>query len=402
MNPSIRLHLEVTILMPCLNEAETVAACVADALGWLGRSGTAGEVLVADNGSTDGSQDLARAAGARVVEVDVKGYGAALMGGIRAARGTYVIMGDADHTYDFSHLDAFLERLRAGDQIVNGNRFTGGIAPGAMPWMHRHVGNPVLSAIGRRFFSIEIGDFHCGLRGFDRRAVLALDLQTTGMEFASEIIVRASMAGYRVVEVPTTLAVGGRTRPPHLRTWSDGWRHLRFLLLFSPRWLFQIPGAALVTVGAALVGILTFTDISIGGVTLSVGTLIYGAAFVVIGLQALMFSRFATAYATQRGLAPPSSKTHDEVEDFRLERGILTGVILGLIGLGLAAASLWKWSRADFGDVDPVQQVRSIVPAALGLILGSSVVLGSFFFSILQLGLDDPRRTPVDAEDVRT
>lgn len=396
--PAVADDLEVTILMPCLNEAETVAVCVADALGWLGRSGATGEVLVADNGSTDGSQDLARAAGARVVEVDVKGYGAALMGGIRAARGTSVIMGDADHTYDFSHLDGFLERLRAGDQIVNGNRFIGGIAPGAMPWMHRYVGNPVLSAIGRRFFSIELGDFHCGLRAMNRRAVLALDLQTTGMEFASEIIVRASMAGYRLAEVPTTLAVGGRTRPPHLRTWSDGWRHLRFLLFFSPRWLFRIPGAAAVIIGAALVGVLTFTDVSIGGVTLSVGTLIYGAAFVVIGLQALMFGRFATVYATQSGLAPPSSKTDDE--DFRLERGILTGVILGLIGLALAAASLWKWSRADFGDVDPVQQVRIIVPAALGLILGSSVVLGSFFLSILQLGLGDPVGLPVDAEDV--
>ncbi|CAN5734157.1 glycosyltransferase family 2 protein [soil metagenome] len=383
---------ELTILMPCLDEAETIGACVRKAVAWLRATGTPGEVLVADNGSVDGSQELARLAGARVIDVEVRGYGAALLGGLRGARGTYVIMGDADDTYDFSRLDDFLVRLRAGDQAVIGNRFAGRIAPKAMPWTHRYIGNPVLSALGRRFFGIGIGDFHCGLRGVDRRAILELSLQTTGMEFASELIVRAAQAGYRVTEVPTSLGVGGRTRPPHLRTWSDGWRHLRFLLLFSPRWLFRIPGMLALMVGCALVGVLTFADIPLGGVVFSVGTLIYAAALATVGLQALMFSLFATIYAVQSGLSPPPAGADVELRSFRLERGIVVGCLLVVAGLVLGGASVWRWSAAGFGSLDPVQQVRIIVPAVLGLTMGTSVILGSFFLSILQLGMDRRHR----------
>src|ERR1017187_9439324 len=244
--------VEVTVLMPCLDEAETVATCVDKAVAFLVDHDIDGEVVVADNGSTDGSQQAAEAAGARVVSIPERGYGSALLGGIRAARGKYVIMGDADDSYDFTALMPFLDRLRAGADLVMGNRFQGGIAPGAMPALHRYLGNPVLSFTGRLFFRSKIGDFHCGLRGFRRDSVLALGLQASGMEFASEMVVKATLAGQRVEEVPTTLSPDGRSRPPHLRSWRDGWRHLRFLLLFSPRWLFLIPGAALFALGLVI------------------------------------------------------------------------------------------------------------------------------------------------------
>ena len=241
---------ELTVLMPCLNEVETLAACIGKALAYLRTQRVAGEVLLADNGSDDGSQAIARELGARVVDVPTKGYGAALLGGIAQARGRFVIMGDADDSYDFSQLDGFLARLRDGADLVIGNRFAGGIAPGAMPPLHRYLGNPVLSLIGRLFFGVGVGDFHCGLRGFRTDRVRALDLRTTGMEFASEMVVRSAVAGLRIDEVPCRLAPDGRSRKPHLKTWRDGWRHLKFLLIFSPRWLFLLPGGALTILGA--------------------------------------------------------------------------------------------------------------------------------------------------------
>jgi glycosyltransferase involved in cell wall biosynthesis len=232
--------LELTILMPCLNEAETLATCITKARSFLSRTGISGEILIADNGSIDGSQTIARDLGARIIPVTTRGYGSALRTGIQAAHGRFVIMGDSDDSYNFSLLDDFVEKLRAGYQLVMGNRFKGGILPGAMPPLHRYLGNPVLTAIGRLFFRSACGDFHCGLRGFERSAILALDLQGSGMEFASEMVVKATVHNLRIAEVPIVLSPDGRTRPPHLRSWRDGWRHLRVLLLFSPRWLFRI------------------------------------------------------------------------------------------------------------------------------------------------------------------
>ncbi len=377
---------ELTILMPCLDEAETVATCVHKARGWLDRTGVDGEVVIADNGSTDGSRELAAEAGARVVPVVERGYGAALKGGIAAARGTYVIMGDADDSYDFEHLESFLERLRAGDDLVMGNRFAGGIEPGAMPWLHRYVGNPALSAAGRIFFRVPVKDFHCGLRGFRRDSAQALRLRTNGMEFASEMVVKATLAGQTISEVPTTLRPDGRTRAPHLRTWHDGWRHLRFLLLYSPRWLFLVPGLIVFVLGVVATALLTVGDVTIGSVTFSVSTLVYAAALAVIGFQAVTFALFTKVYAVARGFLPPDSRIDRFGARFRLERGIYLGVLVFLAGLIGTAIGLWRWRDTGFGDLDTARQLRVVVPSALGLMLGSSLVLSSFFLSIL--GMD--------------
>src|SRR6202161_2829366 len=271
--------------MPCLNEAETVATCVRKAMGFLAESGISGEVVVADNGSTDGSQQLDEAEGARVVPVSEKGYGNALLGGIEAAHGKYIIMGDADDSYDFTNRMPYVDELRKGADLVMGNRFAGGIAPGAMPPLHRYLGNPVLSYVGRLFFRSKIGDFHCGLRGFNRDSVLALGLQATGMEFASEMVVKAALAGQHVTEVPTTLAKDGRSRPPHLHTWRDGWRHLRFLLLFCPRWLFSAPGIVMIVLGLIIGGATATGPITIGDVTFDIDTLVAAGGIVIIGFQ---------------------------------------------------------------------------------------------------------------------
>ncbi|HWS45979.1 MAG TPA: glycosyltransferase family 2 protein [Acidimicrobiia bacterium] len=373
--------------MPCLNEAETVGTCVTKARSWLERAGVAGEVVVADNGSTDGSRALAEAAGARVVPVDIKGYGAALRGGIDAARGRYIVMGDADDSYDFSNLDPFLERLRAGDDLVMGNRFRGGIEPGAMPPLHRYLGNPVLSFAGRVMFNVPVRDFHCGLRGMRTDAIRALELRTTGMEFASEMVVRASLAKLTISEVPTTLSPDGRSRRPHLRTWHDGWRHLRFLLLFSPRWLFLIPGVSMTAAGLILTAILSIGgSISIGSVTFQANTLVYAAALTLVGFQAVTFALFTRIYAVAKGFLPASDRLDRLGGRFRLERGLLFGLVVFLAGLAAAAISLVRWHAKKFGPLDADAQLRVVVPATLGLVLGSWIVLSSFFLSIL--GLD--------------
>ncbi|HEY9721799.1 MAG TPA: glycosyltransferase family 2 protein, partial [Oscillatoriaceae cyanobacterium] len=281
--------LELSILMPCLNEAETLAICIQKAQAFLRESGVEGEVLIADNGSTDGSQAIASALGARVIHVPERGYGAALLEGIRQAYGRYVVMGDADDSYDFSSLGAFLVRLREGHQLVMGNRFQGGIAPGAMPPLHRYLGNPVLTGIGKLFFGSPCGDFHCGLRAFDRAAIEGLQLRTLGMEFASEMVVKATLHGLRIAEVPTRLAKDGRSRPPHLRSWRDGWRHLRFLLMYSPRWLFFYPGASLVLLGLFLMALVLPGPRHVGMATLDVHTLYVAAGMVLLGVQTLTF-----------------------------------------------------------------------------------------------------------------
>jgi len=376
--------VELTVLMPCLNEAETVATCVRKAAGFLARTGIDGEVLVADNGSTDGSQRLAADAGARVVAVAEPGYGNALLGGIAAARGDYVIMGDADDSYDFTALMPFVEQLRAGADLVMGNRFKGGIAPGAMPALHRYLGNPVLSFIGRLFFRTHIGDFHCGLRGFRRSRILQLGLQASGMEFASELVVKATLARYRVSEVATTLSPDGRSRPPHLRSWRDGWRHLRFLLLFSPRWLFLYPGLLLLGLGLAVGIAVTPGPLRIGGVNFDVDTLAVAAAMIVIGFQSVLFALFTRVYAEAEGFLPQASPGFRKLMSaWSLERSLLTGCLLGAVGLAGLIGSFAEWHGARFGDLNYETALRVVMPSVTALMLSCQLILGTFFLSIL-------------------
>lgn len=378
-------ELELTILMPCLNEAETIATCVGKARRYLESRGIAGEVLVADNGSTDGSRRLAEQAGARVVDVPERGYGNALWGGILAARGRFVIMGDADDSYDFLALDPFVAQLRAGHHVVMGNRFAGGIERGAMPPLHRYLGNPLLSFLGRFLFGSRCGDFYCGLRGFDRAAVLGLDLRTTGMEFALEMVVKATLAGLSVAEVPTTLRPDGRNTPPKLRTWRDGWRSLRFFLLLSPRWLFLVPGAALVLAGLVVGGWLLPGPRRIGSVFLDVHTLLYAAAAITVGFQALLFGVLTRVFAASEGLLPPSPRLERTLRWFPLEAGLGLGAALLVAGL---AGSLWAvhvWETRNFGDLDPFRMLRTVIPSVLAVTLGVELALASFFLSVLRL-----------------
>ena len=376
--------LELTILMPCLNEAETVATCVAKARRFIERAGIVGEVLVADNGSIDGSQRLSRAAGARVVDVAARGYGAALMGGIAAARGRYVIMGDADESYDFANLDAFVERLRAGDQLVMGNRFAGGIAKGAMPPLHKYLGNPVLSFIGRLLFRSSIGDFHCGLRGFDRDAIRALALASPGMEFASEMVVKATLAKLRIGEVPTTLSPDGRSRPPHLRSWRDGWRHLRFLLMMSPRWLLFYPGLSLLIVGLVAQLAILRGPIVVAGVGFDIHTMLYAAGASILGLQLMIFSLLARAIGCVKGVLPLTPSLRVLWARMTLERGIVAGTTIGACGLALAVHSVRLWAQAHLGALDPTEMMRFAIPSVTLMIAGAEIVFASFVLSFIE------------------
>jgi glycosyltransferase involved in cell wall biosynthesis len=377
---------ELTVLMPCLNEAKTLESCIRAARRFMEEAGVRGEVLVADNGSHDGSGDIALAAGARVVAVAERGYGAALLAGINAARGRFVIMGDADESYDFSSLAGFMAKLRDGAELVMGNRFQGGIAPGAMPWLHRYLGNPVLSFVGRLFFRTSIGDFHCGLRGFSRDAVRRLALITRGMEFASELIAKAALAGLRIEEVPTTLVPDGRGRPSHLRTWRDGWRHLRFLLLFCPRWLFLYPGVALVFVG--LTGLVMGSPVGTLTLPMSLGihTMMYMGAATILGTQLIVFAVLTKWVAVMACLVPEPVWMTRWALSFKIENGLFIG--LALLGGGL----LWSlrltlgWGRAGFGPLDPVETMRSVIPAATLMVLGMQAAMASFFAGAIHFG----------------
>lgn len=380
--------VELTILMPCLDEAETLAACIDEARGFLARTATAGEVLIADNGSTDGSVGIAEQHGARVANVPVKGYGAALLHGIRAARGRYVIMGDSDGSYDFARLEPYVDRLRAGYDLVMGNRFRGGIERGAMPFLHKYLGNPVLSFLGRLFFNIPVGDFHCGLRGFRRDRVLALGLRAQGMEFASEMVVRAALSGLAIAEVPTTLAPDGRSRPPHLHTWRDGWRHLKFLLMLSPRWLFLYPGALLFGVGLVAQVTILAGPVALGRVVLDIHTMLFAGGAMIIGLQMMIFSVFVKTAAAAHGVLPSGSNFRRFVARFSLERGIVLGVVVALAGFLLAAYSLWIWAAADFSTLEPRDVMRIVIPSLTLSIIGIELVLSSFVLSFLVWNLD--------------
>jgi glycosyltransferase involved in cell wall biosynthesis len=376
---------ELTILMPCLNEAATIGSCIAKARSFLERARIDGEVLIADNGSNDGSGALAEHAGARVVHVATRGYGAALAGGIAAARGRYIIMGDADDSYDFAQLDGFVARLREGYPLVMGNRFRGGIRKGAMPFLHRYLGNPVLSFFGRLLFRARVGDFHCGLRGFDREAIQALRLSTTGMEFASELVVKAALAGWRIAEVPTTLSPDRRGRLPHLRTWRDGWRHLRFLLLFSPRWLFLYPGLTLLALGIALMSALYFAPLHFLGVGLDIHSMLYASAAALLGLQLCLFGVFARVAAQGAGLLPRQPALEKLLAALTLERGLLAGLCMVLAGVFWSAAAVWQWRAAGFGALDPRVVMRDTIPATALMVGGMEFMLASFLLSVLRL-----------------
>ncbi len=379
-------QVELTILMPCLNEAETLEICITKALGFLERHKVRGEVLIADNGSTDGSQEIARSLGARVVAIENKGYGAALIGGIGAAFGSYIIMADSDDSYDFVNLMPFLERLRAGDELVMGNRFKGGIAPGAMPPLHRYLGNPVLTAIGKLFFRSPCGDFHCGLRGFNAESIRRLELKSTGMEFASEMVVKATLQNLRLNEVATTLSPDGRSRPPHLRSWRDGWRHLRFLLLFSPRWLFLYPGLSLLVLGLLGMAVLLPGPLTLGGVTFDTHTLLLSGVLAVLGGQAITFAALAKQFAVRAGLLPVGSRLTATMLPVSLETVLLAGgglVIAGLLGI---LGGVWIWQTVQFGDLQTGNMMRLLVPATTAMVLGFQIMLSGFFRSLLDLG----------------
>ena len=378
-------RLELTILMPCLNEARTLPACIGKARSFLDRVGVAGEILVADNGSTDGSQELARHHGARVIAVSEKGYGSALIAGIRAARGRYVVMGDSDDSYDFSRLDLFLEHLRHGSQLVMGNRFAGGIQAGAMPPLHRYLGNPVLTALGRLLFQSPCKDFHCGLRGFERDAILRLDLSASGMEFATEMVVKATIAKLRITEVPTSLAPDGRDRPPHLRSWRDGWRHLRFLLLFSPRGLFFYPGALMFAVGTLAMLRLLIGPIIIGSVGFDINTLLYASAAMAIGWQSMIFWVCAKIHGTREGIVPPDPIFERMLGHATLERALLASLAMFLLGLLLAIGSLVDWGGKSFHALDPSRSMRLVIPAATVMLLAVQSAYGAMFVALLKI-----------------
>jgi glycosyltransferase involved in cell wall biosynthesis len=379
------LTVEISIVMPCLNEAETLASCIQKAQRAIAKEGLSAEVIVADNGSTDGSQVIAKELGARVVSVARRGYGSALIGGIAAARGRFVIMGDADDSYDFTAISPLIEKLREGFDLVMGNRFLGGIEPGAMPWSHRWIGNPVLTLISRVFFHTPVGDMHCGLRGFGKDAYERMRLRATGMEFASEMVIKASLKKMRIAEVPVTLRPDGRSRPPHLRTWRDGWRHLRFMLLFSPRWLFLYPGLALLAVGMLLSAILLGGPLHVGSLRLDIHTLLVAGFLALVGYQLVLFAIFTKIFAVQSGFHPPHPVLETLFRYVTLEVGVAVGALMSLTGLIALLVAVASWGSVGFGNLDPSLTMREVIPAVVLLALGTQTVFASFFISILSI-----------------
>ncbi len=380
--------VELSVVIPCLNEADTLAQCIARAQETIAGAGIAGEIVVADNGSSDASPDVAARAGVRVISVDERGYGAALIGGINAARGTYIIMGDADASYDFAEITKFLERLRAGDDLVQGCRLPSGggtVRPNAMRFLHRVWGNPMFSLLGRWWFKVPIHDIHCGLRGFRRDFWFTLNQQCTGMEFASEMLIKAALKSGRIGEVPITLYPDGRVEHrSHLRTFRDGWRHLRFYLLFSPRWLFLAPGLTLVTLG--LFGyVLAYPRLSIGRATFDVNTLLFGSLGLILGYQSILFGLLTRVFATVEGLMPEDARLARLYRVLNLERGIGLGLVAAIGGFAFLAVAVGVWIDADFGRLDYAQVMRIVIPGVTLAALGVQTILSSFFFSIVGL-----------------
>jgi hypothetical protein len=388
--------IELTIVMPCLNEAETLAVCIEKARLGLERAGVQGQVVIADNGSTDASVAIAEKLGAQVVPVKQKGYGSALRGGIAAARGDWIIMGDADDSYDFSRIEGFVEKFRRGYDLIMGCRLPGGggtILRGAMPWKNRWIGNPILSLIGRLFFKCPARDFHCGLRGFTREAYEKMDLKTTGMEFASEMVIKATLKSLRIAEVPVTLHPDGRSRAPHLKPWRDGWRHLRFMLIYSPRWLFLLPGLLLAVLGATAGTALALAPIHAGGVVFSTGTLAVACMSVIIGTQLVAFAFFTKVFAIGEGLLPEDPKVSKVFKTFTLEKGIGIGLVILVLGVGLLLRSVWIWKRAGYGLLSYADNMERLLPAVTLVVVAIQVIFSSFFMSVLGLRTDS-RRPP--------
>jgi glycosyltransferase involved in cell wall biosynthesis len=381
------MPIEISIIMPCLNEAKTIETCICKAKGYLERARISGEVVIGDNGSKDGSQQIALRSGARVVNVLQPGYGAALYGASLAARGKYIMMGDSDDSYDFSNLDAFVKKLREGYDLVMGNRFAGGIKPGAMPWKNRYLGNPFLSTIGKILFHCPAEDFHCGLRGYSKEAFVRMDLRTTGMEFASEMVIKATLCRMKITEVPTTLSPDGRSRPPHLRPYRDGWRHLRFMLLFSPNWLFLYPGIFLMLLGLAGAFALMLSSIHLNYVRLGIDTLIYCAFMIISGFQSVLFAVLSRVYAVQERLYPAGKVYHSLFRFINLERGLIVGALLALGGLASAFYALVVWRNAGFGALDIEHISRIVIPSGLAITLGIETILFSFFLSTLGMNV---------------
>ena len=388
--------IALTIVMPCLNEAETLARCIEKAKAGIQKSGVTGEILIADNGSTDGSQAIAEKLGARVVAVKEKGYGSALRGGINAAQGKWILMGDSDDSYDFSEADRFVKKFQEGYELVMGCRMPRGggrIMPGAMPWKNRWLGNPVLSFIGRLFFKCPAHDFHCGLRGFTKSAFEKMELQTTGMEFASEMVIKGTLKKLKIAEVPITLHKDGRSRPPHLKPWRDGWRHLRFMLIYSPRWLFLVPGMTLSILGLVLGVILMVGNFKVGKIELNVGTLAMAGMAVIVGFQLVAFAFFTKVFAIAEGLLPDDPKLTGLFKVFTLEKGIVLGLVVLLAGIGLFARALWLWQQVHFGSLPSTEEnLRRLIPAATLIVLGIQSIFSSFFMSVL--GLRTTSRKP--------
>jgi glycosyltransferase involved in cell wall biosynthesis len=385
--------LELSIVIPCLDEAETLEACIRKALAAIDEHRLRAEILVADNGSTDGSQAIAERLGARVVPIASRGYGSALRGGIEAARGEFVVMADGDDSYDFGEVNRYVDKLREGYDLVMGNRFKGGIEAGAMPWKHRWIGNPVLSGVGRLFFRVPVRDFHCGMRGFRRDAYARMDLHTTGMEFASEMVIKATLNRMRIAEIPTVLHRDGRSRPPHLRSFRDGWRHLRFMLLYSPRWLFLVPGLGLLVVGLLGSAWLVTGTRQVGSLYLDVNTLLVTSFTAMIGYQLVIFAVFTKIFAVREGFHPQSHNLNRMFRFFRLETGLVVGVVMALGGFLLLLSVLFNWRGQGFGQLDPRSTMRATIPAVVLLFMGVQTVFASFFLSILGIR-DDHNRVP--------
>lgn len=377
-------EIELTILMPCLNEEETLAVCIDKSNAFLQKNNISGEVLIADNGSTDSSVRIAEEKGARIIHVEQKGYGSALIAGCNAAYGKYVIMGDSDDSYDFLNLMPFLEKLREGYDLIMGNRFKGGIQKGAMPFLHRYIGNPVLSALGRLLYHSKIGDFHCGLRGYNKDRMQALNLKTPGMEYASEMVVKAEMNNYKITEVPTTLSPDGRSRPPHLRSFSDGWRHLRFLMVYSPRWLFLYPGLILMILGLAGMLALSFGRIKIGNIYFGIHTMLYMSGFLITGAQILLLMLLTDVYALKYDYVKLTDKKRKIIQSIKVEKCLIAGGLLILTGIVMTIIAFSKWAYTGYGELIPESMMRLTIPSWTLLILGIQIIANSFFMGIIR------------------
>ncbi len=376
-------NIEISIVMPCLNESETIGHCIEKAQKWLVKTGVKGEIIIGDNGSTDGSQEIAIRHGAQVVAISQRGYGAALYGATLAAQGRYVIMGDSDDSYDFSNLSPFLEKLREGHDLVMGNRFMGGIQSGAMPWKNRYIGNPLLTGVGRILFNCPVSDFHCGLRGFSKAAFIRMGLHTTGMEYASEMVIKAALLDMKIAEVPTTLSKDGRSRAPHLRPWRDGWRHLRFMLLFSPRWLFIYPGSVVLVLGLILFFMLLQGPVRINDIHLDIHSMVFAGAMTLTGYMLVLFGLITRLIGMNQGFLPQKDILNYLRAKPVLEIGSLLGCLLIITGFFYGITAIIEWGGTHFGALDPMVTMRTVLLSVMSILLGFITLIFSIIFGFI-------------------